>query len=730
MPQSLKLDHGTRSFLQFRLRARPDLVVTPILSAKETWYRVECPATERFFRLGATEYAFLSFLDGKSTVADVISQMAQSGDEFAIEERQGEVIVSWLIENRLIEGDDTEAVGLEQSIQTHQQRRLAEVLNPFWMKFPLVRPDRWIVWCLPSVNWLFSPAAFVLAVLLGLYAGLVAIANWHRFQDPIESVFHPSNWFWLGMTWVALKCVHELSHAFVCRRYGGEVREMGIILILFAPVAYVDVTSSHRFTSRWQRIHVAAAGMYAELIIASIAILIWSQTTTPVAAQRLLNVIWMAGFSTLVFNANPLMKFDGYHILADWLDIPNLAARGRESVWNTACQFLFGFERPTTSSLNRNERIMFIYGLSASIWNTLFGICMLIAASAYWQGAGLFLVGLALCIWLGRPIVSTIAMLQEIAVSRPQSLRRAGVIVPAVVLTIVLSLVIIPWPFARTAPGYLEYRDFVTVRAKASGFVQSIHVRDGERVEAGQLLIELQNEELEVELGQLQITIQQSDLRMQQLLKSDRQAEFQIEQEKKNTHTKRLVELERRIEQTRIHAPIAGCVMARDLKSRLETFVQEGTELVMVGHETEKEFRASLSQEDAKLINDQATLRIRLPQFGALEGTARVVTPLASRVPPHQALAVNGGGSLPVRMKSPDQKKPNEKEHFEFVEPRVTVAFTIADSSAIKSWPTGTTGFVRIHSHQYRSLGHGLWRTAHDLIKNKIDSAWQVASAK
>lgn len=730
MQTSPKLDNATRSFLQFRLRARPDLIVTPIRSAMETWYRIECPSTERFFRVGSVEYAFLSLLDGRLTIADVIAQMSQSGDAFAIDERHAEAIVGWLIDNRLIEGLQTESIGLDETVQSQQRRLYLEMLNPFWMKFPLIRPDRWIAACLPAVNWLFSPIAFVLAVILWSYATIVAMTDWNRFCDPFEAAFHPSNWLWLSATWVVMKCIHEFAHAFVCRRYGGAVREMGIVLILFAPVAYVDVTASHRFKNRWQRMHVAAAGMYAELIIAAVAVLVWSHTTSPVTAQRLLNVIYMTGFSTLVFNANPLMKFDGYHILADWLEIQNLSARGRGTLWRSIGQLLFGFQSPTSSLPDRNARILLVYGLCSTIWNMLLGICMLITASTLWQGAGVFLAGLAICIWFGRPILSTVSLLQEISAHRPEALRRAVVVCPIVLSLIIAFLLITPWPFARTAPGFVEYRDLVTLRAKAPGFVRKIHVRDGELVSPGQLLIELQNPELEVERGELEIAIQQSELRQQQFLQSAHLAELQIEQEKKIAFKKRLAEVTRRIEQTNLHAPIAGRVMARDLASRHDTYAQEGAELLIIGQELEKEFRASLSQEDAKLIDSRGSVRIRLHRFGVLEGTARIITPVANRTPPHPSLAVNGGGSLPVRLKSSDHQTANEKELFEFIEPRVTVAFNLADSSLLKSWPTGTMGFVRIESHHYRSLGHGLWQSASKLIRDKIDLAWKAADSK
>ncbi len=154
------------------------------------------------------------------------------------------------------------------------------------------------------------------------------VTNWGRFVASASEVFSVGNWLWLLVTWVSLKIIHEMAHAVACHRQGCAVRETGIVFILFAPLAYVDVTSCWRLNSRWSRIAVASAGMYVELVIAAIAIMAWAATDSPRAEFLLHNLILAAGLSTLIFNANALMRFDGYYILADLIEIPNLYAEG------------------------------------------------------------------------------------------------------------------------------------------------------------------------------------------------------------------------------------------------------------------------------------------------------------------------------------------------------------------------------------------------------------------
>ncbi len=731
MRSASRIDNATREISQFQIRLRPDLIVVPVRSAAETWYQIESPVTGRFFRVGQTEYTFMSLMDGRTTLAEAISLTSRRLGARALDERQAEALITWLMANQLTEASQTEAFNAAEIVRRHEDRRVREWLNPFWLKIPLTNPDRWIEASLPWLGWIFSMPAICLALVLWLLAISQIATEWSRFSDPFQTVFHRSNWLCLSLIWIGLKGIHELSHAVVCRRHGGPVREMGLILILFAPVAYVDVTNSLRFRSKWQRIMTAAAGMYAELTLAAVAVLAWAHTESAELSYWLLNVIWMAGLTTLIFNANPLMKLDGYHMLADWLEIQNLSVRGQQAVRELARSWLLGRSHRHPADLGKTRWIVLGYGLSAVMWNLLMGCGMLIVASALWQGTGVVLVAGVLLIWAGRSIIGGIVAIRELSISAPATLLRTITLVSFGGGALALVLWLAPWPASRTAPGFIEYRDLASVRAKTPGFVVAIHVVNGQLVEQGQLLLQLENRELESEVHELEFGIRQSQLRQQQYLQADRHGDLQVEEEQSASLEKRLAEKQERLDAVMVRSPIAGRVMARDLDSRIGTYAVEGGELLVVGQESEKEFRASLSQEDANLLERGATLRIRLHQFGNVQGAARLITPRASRVPPHPALAVSGGGPLTVRLANHSEKstdQPQKDEQFELTDPRVTVAFTLADTSTMQDWPTGTTGFVALQQHLYRSLGEGLWQSAKKYLREKIDDAWNEKS--
>ena len=192
----------------------------------------------------------------------------------------------------------------------------------------------------PWLGWCFSfPALVGWCVVIGWALCDLAIHS-QRLSESTSGVLAVGNWLWLGVAWVGLKVLHECGHAVACKRLGGEVREAGVIFVLLAPLAYVDVTSTWRLRSKWARIQVAAAGMYVELFVAALATLVWARTPTSVLNQVCLNVMTTAGVMTVLFNANPLMRFDGYYIVSDLLELPNLYTQGQQYV-AYLCRWLF-----------------------------------------------------------------------------------------------------------------------------------------------------------------------------------------------------------------------------------------------------------------------------------------------------------------------------------------------------------------------------------------------------
>ncbi|MEL7338602.1 MAG: hypothetical protein AAFN70_20610, partial [Planctomycetota bacterium] len=294
-------------------------------------YVVEDPTTGHFYRVSLAEYTFISLLDGRRTLFDAVAASAAVLGRDAFDEQASASLALWLIENQL--ATTTQSGSVNRTNDRHGriiQAKAMQWLNPIMLRFGLGKPDGIASAMNRSVGWLFSWPIAILAIVLVGYAGHVFVNHWDRFYTGMRMVMSDGNWISLGIVTIALKLIHECGHMLMCKRYGGHVGGWGVMLLLLIPMPYVDVTSAWRFESKRARILVSAAGMMVEVVLAAIATLVWAATSTGEINQIAYNVMISASMVTLMFNINPLMRFDGYYMLSDALDLPNLANQGQQ----------------------------------------------------------------------------------------------------------------------------------------------------------------------------------------------------------------------------------------------------------------------------------------------------------------------------------------------------------------------------------------------------------------
>ena len=439
------------------LTLRSDLVFSPQQIDGKSGYLIEDPVNSKFYRIGIPEYKFISLLDGSTSVADALRATAVTLADQAFTQDEAATICKWLVDVGLAHTRESSHAGrLAAAAQDADQKGLVQRFNPMFIRLPLLQPDRFLDKIAPWLSWTHGPMGWTLWMVLGLVASCQLVVHWDRFTSETNGIFASSRWVWLGLTWLLLKIIHEVSHGLVCKRYGGTVREGGVVFVLFAPLAYVDVTSSWRFPSKWQRIHTAAAGMYAELLLASLAVVVWSGTGPGLINDTAFNLIIMASFTTLVFNANPLMRFDGYYIFSDLLEIPNLYPSGQQYVRYLVHRYLLSTKATPPRWSKRKNGIIKCYGVSAVLWRVVVSVSLVIAASAMFAGAGLALAIIATMMWVGFPLLKFAKLFfadpSLTRKNRTQFLVRTGVC-----LTLgTLILTFVPWPGFIRAPAIVE----------------------------------------------------------------------------------------------------------------------------------------------------------------------------------------------------------------------------------------------------------------------------------
>ena len=713
------MDHSTASVGEIRITLRDDIRFRPQQFRGETCYVIEDAASSSFFRIGVPEYTLISLFNGDNSIADAMQQASAVLGRDAFTEHDAAAISRWLVESGLAKtytSDEAQRLYRKSQDKLAGQRR--QSLNPIITKIPVFRPEKLIDRVAPLLLWTTSWPAFLGWTVTLCVAFHQLLTHSDRLVFRAGDVLAPNNWLWLGATWLALKLVHELYHALFCRKYGGEVREAGIVLIAFAPIFYVDVTSSWRFPSKWQRVMVAAAGMYVEVFIGAIAAIIWVHSDVGWLNQMALNVVVLATVTTIVFNANPLMRFDGYYMLSDVMEIPNLAPQGQQYLSYWGKRYLYGVGLRSPLSLEPHDVFIRCYGFAAMVWRVLITLSIGIMVATLFHGAGLALAIVGLLFWILVPLVSNIRYLLMGKNDECPNRAYCGALLIVWGVAITLACNYGPWPFAVKAPGVVDYRPGGIVRTEVGGFVKQVHVVPGQTVSKGQLLAELENAQLFAETERLAHALKASEKRIHMASSQGDIASQKMEQENRRNLSMQLVERKRQLASFRIVAPIAGLVVSDELDSLVGTYLGQGHELMVIGNERDKEIRLSIAQEDSRLfashIGHDVTVKLRGGNREKLKLPLSRVEPGASTSIDYLAITAAAGGSLVVR---PTHAGNPEQPEWEYVEPRLSGRVEL-DAKQAESLRAGQLAMVKLPVAR-STFGVGVRRFAEDWFRSR-----------
>jgi putative peptide zinc metalloprotease protein len=663
----------------------------------------------RFHRVGLAEYRFIRALDGRRTLASILAQLARDHGGEAFTESEALQMLRWLKDNHLLEIESARRGG--ESAQA-ERSLLAAInwLNPIVARIPLARPDRFFTVLEAALGWALGRFGFLVWSVVVLAGAASLGMNWPRFSRGFEGILARDNWLWLLAVWAGLKVVHELSHGLFCKHFGAAVREIGLIFVLFIPMGYVDATASLGLASRWRRIMVAAAGIYAEFFVAAIAAIIWARLPDGVPATIAHNVVFTGTIVTLLLNANPLMRFDGYFILGDLLGIPNLGTRGRGWVRAAAARLLLGRHAAAPAPLrSREDWIVAIYGIAASCWQVVVFAGLLVAASVTLRGGGLLLAVLAGAVWVAVP-------LWQIGKSAAQA-KGAGFgrwVTPALRLVllalVVAGLLVIPFHRSVSSPAVVELADTVVLRAESPGFVRAVHVQDGEVVEAGQLLVELQNDEAEADLDHSRLELDQQDLRARQAYTRGDLSAFQAEQARSASLRAAVANHQSYLATLKIRAPFAGRITGRKLGQLAGAFVHTGDEIAQFGRADGCDVKIALDQEAAAHFRPAVGQPVQVWIEGRAERFAATLSRVESRATRdliHPALTAVAGGPLALRRaeETAADSSRDSAEGLELAEPHFVALARLATSGAMDS---GQLARVKLRSLR----GVTLWESA------------------
>lgn len=626
----------------------------------ETWRVMQDPAGETYHRINGPAHRFIGLLDGARTVGEAWSLAVQRhGDEAPT---QGEAIrlLGQLYTSNLLHAElPGDAEAMFRRYRKRKTRELQGTLANFlFFKVPLVDPDRFLERWTPVLGRAFSKTGLIAwGVLLAM--GLAAlVSNWREFVERVPGTLDRANLLWMYVAFVFAKLLHELGHGVSCKKFGkqegsgGEVHAMGVILAVLMPAPYVDASSAWALRNKWRRIVIGAAGMYVELAVASVAALVWAATGAGGVVNAVAyNVVFIAGVSTLVFNANPLMRYDGYYMLSDLVESPNLQQRSGQQIAYLVKKYVWRVRRAVSPARSaREEWLLAVYGVASTLYRLT-----VVAAIIWFVGRQWFVIGAAAAIAAGGfMVISPVARLMRYLASSPELNRVRRRAVWSTVGATAAALVfvgLVPVPDRVRMSGVVAPAREADVFIGADGFVRSV-AASGTRPEdpfavRGVVIASAENAAIDAEIRGLDAEIAQAEARRRSAMGND-PALVAVEDDRIAALRERLVDAHTRKDALQVKSPFDGVWVSPDADRMVGAYVKQGTRLGAVVSADELVVRAVAGQSVAARLFRESPRAVEIKVRGRPDvhtmGVAERPRPAAVRDLPSAALGVDAGG--------------------------------------------------------------------------------------
>lgn len=726
---------------KLRVRRRADLEARQQRYLGTTYWIVKDPVGLNYFRFQEEEYFILQLLDG-SVSLDEIKQRFE--DEFppqkiTLEELQqflGQLHQSGLI----VTGAPGQG---HELLKRRRERRRRELLaaasNILCIRFKGVDPERFLNWLYPKVRWMFSRWFFAGCAVLWIAALALILVEFDAFRAKLPGFyqfFSPTNALLLAATLAVTKVLHELGHALSCKHFQGECHEIGVMILVLTPCLYCNVSDSWMLPNKWHRAAIGAAGIFVELTLAAAATFFWWFTEVGLLHYLCLNIMFICSVSTVLFNGNPLLRYDGYYVLADVMEIPNMRQKASLVLNRKLAQWFLGLDPPDDPFLPQRRQLFFsLYTIAAVFyrWFILFSILMFLYK--VFEPYGLKIVGQAIAAaaiygLLFQPIYAVCKFFY--VPGRWHQVKKIRMYASiAGLLTLVGLFVFLPLPYHVMATLEIQPRDADTVYVPPEGGkLEEVpeHVQPGRPVAKGTVLARLRNLDLDLQVARLQGERQRTATTLanveQWLRYTQPGGNAQIDQlrEVLKTLDQQLAEKQRDRQQLELRAPSDGVVFPPPWRSREKplrgqlagwsgiallpqnrgAFLEGGTPFCLIGNPRQMKAMLVIDQADFQFVAPGQPVEIKLDQlpFDTFEGTIEHIAEQAMEASPVR-LAAKAGGELPTKTDRAGIERPMSTSF--------QASVYLDDPEQVLR--VGLRGHAKIHVAP-QTLGQRLWRWA------------------
>jgi len=617
------------------------------------WFVLQDHSSGSYHRFSPPVYFILSQMDGKRTFQEIWDRAVEHlGDDAPTQDQMIRLAGQLHSNDTLLCDVPPDTFELFQRHESHQKMKWKQwFLNPLSLRFPIFDPERllnkFLPWVRPFFGWF---GMLVWCVVVG-YALYLAGLHWDSLTENVsDRILTPENLLLLWLVYPLVKLVHEFGHAFAAKRWGGEVHEIGFMLLVFIPVPYVEASSASAFREKHRRMIVDAAGIVVELLLAAIALVVWVNVEHGIVHAIAYNVMLIGSVSTLFFNGNPLLRFDGYYFLSDTIEVPNLGSRSNNYLGYLIQRYACGVRSAKSPANTSGERFwMFTYGVSSFFYRMfIVAVIALVVAEKFFV-VGVLLASWALTTMIGVPLYKRIKFLYSSPVISGKR-TRAVLLTTSFVVLLLSFIFLTPIPYATRAEGVVWPPENSMVRVGADGFCQELLVQPNQWVQQGDPIIVSDDPLLKAEKRVLEARLQELEARYLSLRYTERTKAL-IQKEEIVAVKKELDRIQEMESQLTIRSQTKGKLIIPRSEDMKDRFLHKGE---LVGYVVDfplNTVRVVVPQDNIGLVKEQTVkIQIRLAENIGKVSEALMLreVPAATEKLPSVALGFAGGGEVPV----------------------------------------------------------------------------------
>jgi len=618
------------------------------------WFVLKDTYNQNFFRVSPETCQFIEALSTQYTIQEIWERFVEDHPSQAPSREEVTLIISQLHASNLLffQNDANNTEIFKRITATRHKEFLSKFTSILFFKIPLWNPNDWLTSVYQRLKQIPSTLILLLcAAVVGLGV-ITAVSHTDTLFDKSQGIISIDNLPWLYVCLSFMKLLHETAHGLLCKKYGGQVKTFGLMFLLFTPLPFIDVTSSWSFPNRWHRVYVGVAGMAVELFIAGLSAWLWAHTGAGLLNSIFFNLMFIGSVSSLLFNGNPLLRFDAYFILSDYLGIPNLYLKAQKQCLYFANRYILGTAGAQPVAIDSREaKILYTYGVASFLYLMVVTLGIALFLLDKWFPLGVFALLVTL---LTKAILPFWKLLKHLnnPVTQPN---RTQAISATLGLALVASLLaaFVPLPYSIKSPGILEAQQFKIYYTESDGILDQILVNNGDMVKSGQVIALLKNQDLQRDLSIIQSELQAADIEYRVALNQS-WVDIGSTLQRFDSLQQQANELKRRLDLLSIRAEFDGKWISPNLQQLQGNWIRRGQ---IVGHLINNHsyrFSAVISQEQA---NDIFRSKFSTGQIMVAGQSEDIITVDRFATIPYQtdkltsaSLGWMGGGDIPIQV--------------------------------------------------------------------------------